>query len=74
MNSDHHLRLSGQDKRQAYSLCLIGLLKTQKSFPVICEKFNNVLIILYSSIQSLAFTFQKLTFYNAKGKELECKR
>ena len=36
-------------------------------------EINNVLNFLHSSIQSLAFTFQKLTFYNTKGHVLLCK-
>ena len=34
---------------------------------------NNVLNILHSPIQNLPFAFQKLSFCNAKGHELECK-
>ena len=58
---------------QAYSLYLAGALKMRKSFPAIWEMFNNVLNFHHSSIQSLAFAFQKVSFYNAKGHELECK-
>ncbi len=45
----------------------------KKSFPTIREKFNNFLNFLHSSVQSLAFTPQKLTFCNTKGHELERK-
>ena len=49
-------------------------LKTRKFFPeMMWGEFNSVLNFLHSSIQGLAFAFQKVSFCTAKGHELECK-
>ena len=41
--------------------------------PETWEEFYNVLKFLHSSIKSLAFAFQKVSFRHAKGHESECK-